>query len=86
MYCIYYQARVDIPQTWFVTATLRSFEHCSFDRALNPQEGIIEFFVPKDTNVYFLELMDYYIQKGLVTDLKELPNRLAQPNAVVNQQ
>jgi len=84
MYCIYYQAHVNIPQTWFVTAILRSFEHCSFDRALKPQEGILEFFVPQDTNIYFLEVMNYFIEKGLVTNLKQLPNRLQDSQAVVN--
>ncbi len=36
--CAYYQAQVKRSDTWFLTATLRSFEHLCFDRALKKEE------------------------------------------------
>lgn len=82
-YSYYYQANISRPDTWFLTATLRSFEHLAFDRALQKEDGLFEFFVPQDLESFFLEIMEFYQQEGVVTNLKKLPNRLSDPNAVV---
>lgn len=82
-YSLYYQARVKKSDTWFLTATLRSFEHLCFDRALTKEQGLFEFFVPEQLENYFLELMHYYQDCGIVTELKKLPNRLRDPHAEV---
>lgn len=76
-YCLYYQAKVDRAKSWFFVAALRSFEHVAFDRTLDVDESIFEFFVPSDTQRYFLELMTYMEQEHIISDLVQLPNRLA---------
>jgi len=47
MYCSYYQAEVAKPTTWFLVSTLRANEHLCFDRTLDKEHGIFEFFVPQ---------------------------------------
>ncbi len=76
LYCSYYQANVERELCWFVTAALRSYEHVSFDRTLDPATSLFEFFVPELTEKYFLEVMAYFQSKGLVRNLVKLPNRL----------
>jgi len=75
-YCLYYQAYVVPSQCWFLAATLRSHEHLAFDRTLDVEKSIFEFFVPSVNEPYFLELMQYYQEKGIVKNLQKLPNRL----------
>lgn len=75
-YSLYYQARVERSQTWYVVGILRSFEHLVFDRTLNKQEGIMEYYIPHELEFYFLEIMAYFISQGIVKDLIKLPNRL----------
>lgn len=75
-YCSYYQAKLDRPKSWFLVAVLRSFEHLAFDRTLNKEESLFEFFVPPTNEKYFLELMDYMKAQGVVVELNHLPNRL----------
>jgi hypothetical protein len=83
LYCSYYQARVDKTNTWFLTATLRSFEHLCFDRSLIKEHGLFEFFVPADLEPYFLELMNFYKSQGIVSDFQQLPTRLEDPSQEV---
>jgi hypothetical protein len=83
IYSLYFQTQVKKSDTWFLTATLRSFEHLCFDRALAKEQCLFEFFVPEQLESYFLELMNYYQENGIVTDVKKLPNRLLNPEALV---
>jgi hypothetical protein len=76
-YCSYYQANIKREKMWFIVATFRSFEHLLFDRALNKQTCLFEFFVPSDLEPYFLEIIDHCIKQGIVSNLQKLPNRLA---------
>lgn len=80
-YCLYYQAKVSKADTGFLTATLRSFEHLCFDRSLSKEMCLFEFFVPSQLESFFLELMNYYQEQGMVTEFQKLPNRLLNPNA-----
>lgn len=73
--CAYYQAHVQRSQTLFFVATLRANEHVAFDRTLNKEQGIFEFFVPADQEQRFLALMAYYQQHSIITNLTKLPNR-----------
>lgn len=82
-FCLYYQAHIKRSDTWFLTATLRSFEHLTFDRSLEKQQELFEFFVPAQLESYFLELMDYYQHEGIVTEFHKLPNRLLDPHEKV---
>jgi len=77
----YYQAQVDPAHGWFFVGVLRSFEHMAFDRTLDVQTSLFEFFVPQDTEKYFLDLMDYFKQEQIISNLNKLPNRLAAPDA-----
>lgn len=76
MYCSYFQAIVHKPDTWYLVAILRSFEHLAFDRTLDTQKGIVEFFVPQDMQNTFITLMDYFKDAGVVLNWQQLPNRL----------
>jgi hypothetical protein len=76
LYCSYYQANVQRPLCLYVVAILRSFEHLAFDRTLDPETSLFEFFVPTSTEEYFLTLMNDLQSEGLIYDLKKLPNRL----------
>lgn len=77
LYCSYYQAHVKRELCLYAVAALRSFEHLAFDRTLDPETSLFEFFVPTSTEKYFLTLMDYLQSEGLIYDLKKVPNRLA---------
>ena len=77
LYSSYYQANVKKELCWFITATLRSYEHLAFDRTLDPETSLFEFFVSPFSENFFLEIMSYYQEEGLITNLVKLPNRLA---------
>lgn len=77
-YCSYYQAQVTQEYCWFLVAVARSFEHVAFDRTLYAETSTFEFFVPRDTEHYFLEIMDCLYNKKIINQLEKLPNRLAQ--------
>lgn len=83
MYCSYYQARVNKKDTWFLVATLRSFEHLVFDRTLDKEKCIIEFFVPQELEHYFVELLDYFKKELIVFEYAKMENRLLDPDALV---
>ncbi len=79
-YCLYYKAHIKRADCWFFVAILRSFEHLAFDRTLDTQESVFEFFVPQATEKYFLEMMAYFQEQGIVTDLVQVPNRFMLDN------
>ncbi len=79
-YCLYYQAQVEEKECWFLTGVLRSFEHLAFDRTIDRESSIFEFFVAVESEDAFVEVMQFFIQKGIVRDLKKLPNRLLNPD------
>ena len=74
--CLYYQAHVKKSEAWFVTALLRSCEHIAFDRTIDVEKSIFEFFVPAATEPYFIEIMDLFLKRGSIDSLQKLPNRL----------
>ncbi len=77
MYCKYYQAKVNIPYTWFVTGVLRSEEHLVFERTLaGSKNEILEFFVPQESEEKFIQIMEYFIEHGYASDFQEKENRL----------
>ena len=77
-HCHYYQAYVVPAQCWYLAAILRSHEHMAFDRTIDVQNSIFEFFVPELTNTSFVDLMGYFERQGIIKDFKKLPNRLAE--------
>jgi hypothetical protein len=75
-YSLYYQATVERTLCWFVVAALKTYDHLCFDRTIDAEKSIFEFFVPHDMEPLFLQVMHYFQQKGLVYNLQKLPNRL----------
>lgn len=82
MFCEYYQAKINKPDVWFLVATLRSFEHISFDRTLNKEESIFEFFVPKFFENDFLNFMKFFEKENIVLSLEKKENRLIKEDTV----
>ncbi len=82
MFCSYYQACVTKPGTLFLVATLKSFDHLCFDRSLDPDAELFEFFVPPGCEQQFLDIMHYFEREKIVRDLKKLPNRLIEGDAL----
>ena len=51
----------------------------AFDRTIDKEHSIFEFYVPESMKPYFEQLMDYFIKEGVVSDLKKMRNRLLIP-------
>lgn len=79
-YCSYYQAHVVPKDCWFVTGILRSFEHLCFDRTIDKEHSVFEFYVPLDFVITFENVMKHFEQQGVVSNLKRLENRLRDAN------
>lgn len=77
-YCSYYQAHVPREHCWLLTAIIRSYEHMAFDRTLNKEESIFEFFVPEGMEPLFLQVMARFEKEGVIQNLQKLPNRFAE--------
>ncbi len=80
-WCAYYRAIIKREECWFLTATLRSFEHLAFDRTYDKSISQFEFFVPQNLEHFFVQIMDEYKKIGLVSELEKLPNRLMEPGS-----
>jgi hypothetical protein len=81
-YSIYYQARVQKELCWFVTSTVRFCEHVAFDRTIEKDESIFEFFVAPDMEQEFLDVAHKLLKRGVFLDLQKLPNRLIDSDIV----
>lgn len=82
-YCAYYQAKVKESDVWFLVAVLRSFEHLTFDRTLEKENSIFEFFVPSDNEQHFLQIMHYFQKQLIIEHLVKHENRLLTPGQQV---
>jgi hypothetical protein len=83
LFCSYYQATVERQMTWFVVATLKSYEHTQFDRTIDVASSVFEFFVPAAQEELFLAIMARLEERGYVSNLKKLENRFqSQINSV----
>ena len=74
-YSIYYQAEIPKRFGWYITAILRSHDNLAFDRTIDVQKNVFEFFVApekEDEFIYFMNLME---QKGAALNVTKLPNR-----------
>jgi hypothetical protein len=83
IYCQYYQARIHKQRSGFLVSVLRSFEHLVFDRTLDKETQLFEFFVPEGNEPQFLELMQFFVKEGIVLHLEKQSNRLSDAQAVV---
>jgi len=79
-YCLYYQAHVKREYCWLLVGLLKSFEHMAFDRTIDKEKSIFEFFVPPLMKHYFEDFMEYLTKEGIISSLSEMPNRLVSEN------
>lgn len=75
-YCAYYQAVLKKEEALFVVGTLKFFDHVCFDRTIDKENLIYEFFVPPALEAEFLKIMEFLTHKGIVSNLEKLPNRI----------
>lgn len=81
-YSIYYQARVQRELCWIVTSVMRYSEHVAFDRTLDKEGSVFEFFVAPNLEHVFLDVASKLLKEGVFLDLKKLPNRLIPENSL----
>ena len=65
-HCLYYVAKTDRARGWFLSSTVRGTEHLCFDRCLDKENAIFEFFVPEKMNV--LNVKNYKKTAGQLYD------------------
>ncbi|OGB84137.1 hypothetical protein A3F66_03025 [candidate division TM6 bacterium RIFCSPHIGHO2_12_FULL_32_22] len=76
MFCKYYQAKISRSDVWYLVSILKSFDHISFDRTIDIENSIFEFFIPEDFDKIFLNLMAYFQKEGIVLNIESMDNRL----------
>lgn len=79
-YSIYYQAHVQKELCWMVTATIRYLDHVAFDRTVDKEQSIFEFYVAPDFEAEFLSVAYKLIQHKVFLFLEKLPNRIMTEN------
>jgi len=77
---LYFIAKVKREKCWFLAAALRGTEGVAFDRALDKEKGVFEFFVPEAMESVFKEVMAYLAVEGVILSLEEKENRLTIEN------
>lgn len=75
-YSLYYQARVQKELCWMVTATIRFMDHVAFDRTVDKEQSIFEFYVAPDLEAEFLSVANRLIKHKVFLTLEKLPNRM----------
>ena len=76
LFSLYFQAHVKKELCWMVSSTLKYVDHVAFDRTLDKDESLFEFFVSPDCEDDFLDMMDKLAKRGVILTLKKMPNRL----------
>jgi hypothetical protein len=76
MLCEYYQAIVDVPYTWFVGGVFRNEDNLVFERTVDGRTDLLEFFVTKDQEQEFLDLINYLVTVGFVLSFEKQTNRM----------
>ncbi len=76
IYSAYYQAYVQKELCWVVTSTVRFPDHMSFDRCLDQEQSLFEFFVTPGLEDEFLQVMGSLEKAGIVHGLVKKPNRV----------
>jgi len=80
-HCLYYQAHVNRKDCWFLVGILRSFENMTFDRTLDKEKSIFEFYVPVAMKDYFEALLAFFMSENIIYWYREMANRLLIDNA-----
>jgi hypothetical protein len=76
LFSLYFQAHVKKELCWMVSSTLKYVDHVAFDRTIEKEESLFEFFVSPDREDDFLDMMDKLAKIGVILTLQKLPNRL----------
>jgi hypothetical protein len=76
MWCEYYQAIVDVPYTWFVGGVFRNEDNLVFERTIEGAPNLLEFFVTKEQEPEFLDVMNYLVNVGYILSFEKKVNRL----------
>lgn len=82
-YCPYYVANVDRHQSYYFVAIIKAFDNMVFDRTIDVEHSLFEFFVAPAYEQLFLDVMATFEAQGLVKNLRKLPNRLENPEELV---
>jgi hypothetical protein len=69
--------------SYYFVAIIKSFDNMVFDRTIDVETSLFEFFVPASCEEEFLSVMDYFIKEGLVANLRKTESRLNDENAEV---
>lgn len=77
-FCQYYHVGVQKEKTWFIVGCFRNEDHVAFERTLAGNHDVLEFFVPKGQETFFLDMMGYMQEKGYVHWIEKKPNRMEQ--------
>lgn len=75
-YSLYFQAYATKELCWMLSATLKYCEYVAFDRTLDKEKSIFEFFVTSDLEDVFLDIMRDLKKQGVIKSLQKMPNRL----------
>lgn len=76
---LYYQAIIPAERCWMATAIIRASDHMCFDRTVDKEQNIFEFFVPECNKERFEQTIARLEKLGVIHSLKQLPNRFANP-------
>lgn len=83
LFCAYFQAHVKPNMGWFVVAALKSFDHLCFDRTIDVERSIFEFYVPEQYEKTFLGIMAWMEKEGYVSGVVKMENRLLNPSTQI---
>ena len=75
-FCNYFQAHIPPSDCFLVIGFLKSYDHICFIRTIDPQQGLLEFFVPPHTTEEFTTLIQYLEKNALIFNFKKEKNRL----------
>ena len=79
-FCQYYLAQTNKSKTWFVVGALRNEDNLVFERTIDTQNSILEFFVTKNYEDQFLKIMNHFKELGYILNIQKAENRLIDQN------
>ncbi len=65
-----------------VTATIRYLDHVAFDRTVDKENSIFEFYVAPDLEAEFLSVAHRLLEHKVFLTLEKLPNRMMVENKI----
>ena len=80
---LYYTANIDRHQSYYFVAIIKAFDNMVFDRTIDVEQSLFEFFVAPAYEQLFLDVMARFAKEGLVANLQQSENRLIDPEQTV---